>query len=103
MSHLQTMPSLNTLSLLSITALGYTALEEYDPQNVLKLVAKVLSSQSSTSLQQGFLPNLKILEYTGKLNPRPENYLDLNSLLPADNVVHGPLHLFKLSIVFQKT
>ena len=38
--------------------------EDYDPlaRNILQLVAKVVSSQG-TSLQQGFLPNLKTLEY----------------------------------------
>jgi len=96
------MPSLNTLSIISITNNKYPPFfsatsEEYNPRNILQLVAKVLSSQS-TSLPQGFLPNLKILEYTGKLNPRPGNYDDLQHLLPANNAVRGPFHLFKLDI-----
>ena len=60
-------------------------------------MARVLSSQS-TSLQQGFLPNLKILEYTGRLHLRPGNYGELYPLPPADNAVHGPLHLLKLDL-----
>ena len=97
MNILQSMPSLTTLSLLSITTLEITTPEEYDPRNILQLVAKVLSSQS-TSLQQGFLPNLKILEYTGKLYLHSGNYDDLFPLPPADNAVHGPLHLLKLDL-----
>ena len=98
MSLLQSMPSLNSLSLLSITRTleDFTA-EEYDPRNILQFVAKVLSSQSA-SRQQGFLPNLKILKYTGELYLRPGNYGDLYSLPPADNAVHGPLHLLKLNL-----
>ena len=94
MNILQSMPSLNTLS---ITSWENTTPGNYDPRNLLQLVAKVLSSQS-TSLRQGFLPNLKILEYTGKLYLRQGNYADLYSLPPADNAVHGPLHLLKLNI-----
>ena len=56
MDLLQSMPSLTILSILSITAFEITSPEEYHPRNILQLVAKVLSSQS-TSLQQGFLPN----------------------------------------------
>ena len=97
-SLLQSMPSLSSLSLLSMTTtLENTTPEDYDPRNILQLMAKVLSSQS-TSLQQGFLPNLKILEYTGELYLRPGNYDDLYSLLPADNAAHGPLHLLKLNL-----
>ena len=91
---LQSMPSLNTLS---IRTLENTAPRDYDPQNILQLVAKVLSSQSS-SFQQGFLPNLKILDYTGELRLRPGNYGDLYSLPPADNAVRGSLHLLKLDL-----
>ena len=94
---LQSMPSLNTLSIISTTQTTNCFLEDYDPQNVLQLVAKVLSSQS-TSLQQGFLPNLKILEYTGKLYLNPGNYDDLYPLPPADKAVHGPLRLLKLDL-----
>ena len=99
MNLLQSMPSLNTLSIISITTIAeyYYNTEDYDPRNILQLVAKVLSSQS-TSLQQGFLPNLKILEYTGELYLRPGNYDYLYSLPPADNAVHVPLHLLKLNI-----
>ena len=92
MSLLQSMHSLNTLSIISITNTHFenaTTLEDYDPRNILQLVAKVLSSRST------FLPNLKISKFTGKLNPRPGNYDDL---LPADNAAHGPLRLFKLDI-----
>ena len=98
MNLLQSMPSLTTLSIPSITTVtGATDPEECHPRNILQLVAKVLSSQS-TSLQQGFLPNLKILEYTGKLHLHSGNYDDLYPLPPADNAVHGPLHLFKLDL-----
>ena len=101
MDLLQSMPSLNTLSIISTTNITSSfenaTPEDYDPRNILRLVAKVLSSQT-TSLQQGFLPNLKILEYTGKLYPRPGIYDDLCSLPLADNAVHGPLHLLKLNI-----
>ena len=92
MSLLQSMPSLNSLSIRSTRIT-----KDHDQRNVLQLVAKVLSSQS-TSLQQGFLPNLKVLEYTGELHLRPGNYFDLYSLPPADNAVHGPLHLLKLDL-----
>jgi hypothetical protein len=94
MNLLQSMPS---LSILSITTLENTGPKDYDPRNILQLVAKVLSLQS-TSFQQGFSPNLKILEYTGELCLRPGNYDDLYSLPTADNAVHGPLHLFKLNL-----
>ena len=102
MNLLQSMPSLNTLSIISTTSsLMYsedTTPEDYDPRNILELVAKILSSQC-TSLQQGFLPNLKILEYTGELYLHAGNYEDLYSLPPADNAVHGPLHLVKLDLL----
>ena len=98
MSLLQSIPSLETLSLMSITTLWHSpARDEYDPRNVLKLVAKVLSSQN-TSLQQGFLPNLKILEYTGELRVRQGNYDDLCSLPPADSAFRGPLQLVKFDL-----
>ena len=103
MNLLQSMPSLNTLSVISVTTTDdFEAIitpEAYDsdPRNMLQLVAKVLSSQS-TSLQHGFLPNLKTLEYTGKLHLPPGNYCDLYSLPPADNAVHGPFHLLKLDL-----
>ena len=76
----------------------YTSPEDYDLWNILQLVAKVLSSQSA-SLQEELLPNLKILEYTGILR-LPAGNLDAlaNNLPPADNAVHGPLHLFRLDI-----
>ena len=93
MNLLQSMPSLTTLSMLSVTALSPG---EYHLRNILQLVAKVLSSQS-TSFQQGFLPNLKVLEYTGKLYRHQGNYDDLYPLPPAD-AVHGPLHLLKLDL-----
>ena len=103
MKLLQSMPSLNRLSMISETTttryFETTPKDYYDPRNILQLVAKVLSSQNtSPSLQQGFLPNLKILEYTGKLYLRPGNYDDLYSLPPADNAIHGPLHLLKLDL-----
>jgi len=97
MNLLQSMPSLTTLSIISITALEITTPEEYHPRNILQLVAKVLSSQS-TSLQQGFLPNLKVLEFTGKLYLHSGNYNDLYPLPPADNAVHSPLRLLKLDL-----
>ena len=93
MSLLQLMPSLNTLSIGTVNITP----EDYHPRNILQLVAKVLSSQSA-SLQQGFLPNLKILEYTGLLHLHPENYGDLYPLPPADNAIHGPLHLLTLDL-----
>ena len=93
--------SMNTLSIISIMETASysknTAPEDYDPRNILQLVAKVLSSQS-TSLQQGFLPNLKILEYTGMLRVPSGNLDALYALPPADNAVRGPLHLFKLNL-----
>ena len=91
------MPSLNTLSITNVDYTRLTSHEDYDPRNILQLLAKVLSSQS-TSLQQGVLPNLKIFEYTGKLNLRPEYFDDLQSLLPTDNAVHGPLQLIKIDL-----
>jgi hypothetical protein len=94
MNLLQSLPSLNTLSIIS--AMTYT-LGDNDPRNLFQLVARVLFSQS-TSLQEGFLPNLKILEFNGELYLRPGNYDDLYSLPPADNEVHGPLHLIKLHL-----
>jgi hypothetical protein len=105
MSLLQSMPSLNKLSIIGIIGMtlplenfgSTTTPEDYDSRRILQLVTKVLSSQS-TSLQQGFLPNLKILEYTGKLILRPGYCDDLHSLLPADNAVHGPLHLIKIDL-----
>ena len=98
MNFLQSMPSLNTLSIRSINTYSESATsEDYDPRNLFQLLAKVLSSQS-TSLQQGFLPNLKILEYIGELHLFPGNYEDLYSLPPADNAVHGPLSLFNLDL-----
>ena len=88
---LQSMPSLSALSITSITTLRSrgTIPGIYDVRNILQLMAKVLSSQSS-SFQQGFLPNLKILDYTGELRLRPGNYGDLYSLPPSDNAVHSP-------------
>ena len=97
MNLLQSMPSLTTLSIQSITTIKDTNSEEYHPRNMLQLVAKVLSSQS-TSLQQGFLPNLKILEYDGKLHLHPGNYENLYPLPPANNAARGPLHLLKLDL-----
>jgi hypothetical protein len=102
MNILQSMPSLNMLSIISLTTFklvpGDAIHDEYDPRNISQLVDKVLSSQS-TSIEQGFLPNLEILEYTGELYPRPGNCDDLYSLPPlADNAVHGPFHLLKLNL-----
>ena len=91
----QSMPSLTTLSITTFK------LEMCRPPNILQLVTKVLSSQS-TSLQQGFLPNLKILEIIGELYLRPGNYDDLCSLPPAHNAVHGPFHLLNLDL-YRKT
>ena len=96
-SLLQSIPSLHSLSLLLITTLDNTAVD-YNPRNVLKLLAQVLSSQSTTSHQQAFLPNLKTLEYTGKLYLRPGNYEELYSLPLADNAVHVPFHLLNLDL-----
>ena len=102
MSLLHSMPSLNTLSIISTTALEVenATPTNCDPRNILQLVAKVVSSQSTSprSLQQEFLPNLKILEYTGLLYLRPGNYGDLYPLPPANNAIHGPLHLLKLNL-----
>ena len=85
-----------SINILSITSLNYS-LENHDGWNILQLVAKVLSSQS-TSLQQEFLPNLKILEYTGKLRVPAGNLDAPYTLPPADNAVRGPLHLLKLDL-----
>ena len=90
--------SMNTVSILSITETAsyseHTSPKDYDLQNILKLVAKVLSSQST------FLPNLKILEYTGlgELLLPAGNLEALYPLPPTHNAVHGPLHLFKLDL-----
>ena len=95
---LQSMPSLNTLSI-TATSLNYfdNTPKDFDLRNILQLVAKVLSSQS-TSFQREFLPNLQILEYSGKLYLCPGHYDDLYSFPSADNAVHGPLHLLKLNL-----
>ena len=98
----QSMPSLNTLSITTTNYIQDTP-EDHDLRDILQLVAKVLSSQSTSSLQQEFLPNLHILEYTGNLCLRPGNYDDLLYSLPtADNrdaaVRHGPFHLLKLNL-----
>ena len=92
----QSMPSLETLSIISITDIDLenTTPEDYDPGNILRLVAEILASQSN----QGFLLNLKTLEYTGKLCLRSGNYGDQYTLPPADNAVHGPLHVLKLDL-----
>ena len=87
---------MNTLSITETRSYSdNTNPEDYDLRNILHLVAKVLSSQSA-SPQQGFLPNLKILKYTGKLRLPAGNLDDLYSLPPA--TVHGSLHLFKLDL-----
>ena len=99
MDILQSMPSLNKLSIISITTTSYfenTFRGDYDPQNILQLVAKIVSSQS-TSLQKGFLPNLKIFDYTGELRLSGD-FADLNFLLPTGNAMHSPLHLVKFDI-----
>ena len=90
--------SINTLTISIMASEDYTSPEDYDLWNILQLVAKVLSSQS-TSLQEELLPNLKILKYTGILR-LPAGNLDAlaNTLPPADNAVHGPLHLFRLDL-----
>ena len=87
-----------SINILSVTSFFDYPREDHDLWNILKLVAKVLSSQS-TSPQQGLLPNLKILEYTGRLRP-PAGNLDtlVNTLPPANNAVRGPLHLLKLDL-----
>ena len=100
MSLLRSMLSLNTISITSITAtidVERATSDDYDLRNFMQLVVKILTSQS-TSL--GFLPKLKVLEYTGKLWLRPGNYSDLYPLPPAaDNAVHhGPFCLLKLNI-----
>ena len=88
---------------IKIFSITLTSFFDYSPENhdfwdILKLAAKVLSSQS-TSPQQGLLPNLKILEFTGRLRPTGGNLNALvNTLPPADNAVRGPLHLFKLDL-----
>ena len=98
MNILQSMPSLTTLSIQSVTSFEISNHpKEYDPRNISELVVKILSSQS-TSLKEGFLPNLRILEYTGELYLRSGSYDDLYPLPPADNVAHGPFHLLKLEI-----
>ena len=88
------MPSLKKLS---ITLLCKSSPPGYfDSWNILQVLAKVLSSQS-TGLPQGFLPNLESLEYTGKLCLRPGNYADLYSFPPINNVIL-PLRVFKLDL-----
>ena len=103
MNLLRSLPLLNTLSIRSIQILANTSPDDYDPRNVFRLVAEIFSSQS-TSLQQGFLPNLKILEYTGKLYYlRSGNYEDLYPLPPVNNAIHGPLQLLKLDLHYLTT
>jgi hypothetical protein len=97
MSLLQSIPSLNSLLLSKSMTLEYATPEDYDPRNILQLVAKILSSQS-TSLQQRFLPNLEILKFTGELYLRPGDYSDLYSLPPVDGAVRGPFHLLELNL-----
>ena len=98
MSLLQSMPSLNTLSISTTKYFKKSIPADNDLRNILQLVAKILSSQSTS--RQDFLPNLKILEYTGMLSLRPEIENDLYSLPPTDNAVHhdGPFHLLKLDL-----
>ena len=79
---LQLMPFLRTVSITSL-----------DAQNILQLVAKVLTSQN-TILQEPFLPDLEVLEYSGPVQ-YPENPYPLPS---SDNAVHGPLRLLKLNL-----
>ena len=102
MNLLQSMPSLHKLLITSMTNTDHfedTIREDYDPRNILQIVAKVLASQSTvTSLQQGFLPNLKILDFNGQLYPLSENYEDLYPLPPADNAAHGPLQILELEL-----
>ena len=99
MDLLQIMPSLNKLSIISLSS---TSLEDltpedyYDPRSILELVIKVLSSQSTS--QQEFLPNLKILDYSGELCLHPGNSDELYSLPLADNAVHVPFHLLNLDL-----
>ena len=105
MNLLQSIPSLNTLSIrsLGIGALAITSPDDHDSRNIFQLAAKVLFSQS-TSHRQGFLPNLKILEYTGELcYLQSGNYEDLYPLPPVDNAVHGPLQLLKLDLHSSRT
>jgi len=47
MNLLQSMPSLNTLSIISMENTRYHFSRDYDPRNTLQLVSKVLSSQST--------------------------------------------------------
>ena len=91
MSLLPLIPSLKTLS---ITAYTHRASED-DSRNIVQLVAKVVSSQCTT-IQRRLLPNLEVLEYTGRI--RPGNYAELFPLPPTDNTVHGPLRLLKLDL-----
>ena len=100
-SLVQSLPSLNTLLMISITDsdLEDTTPEDCDPRNILQIVTEILYSQSTSLFQRGFLPNLKILEYTGQLCLRSGNYGDQYTLPPADNsAVLGPLHLLKLDL-----
>jgi len=90
------MTSLNTLSITTLEEGNISG--EYDPRNILQLVAKVFSSQN-TPRHQGFLPNLKILDYTGELRLRPGNYDEIYTLPPANYAFRGPLHLVKLELL----
>ena len=97
---LQSMPSLNTLSLLSVTTPichGYAYRDGYDPWNILQLVAKVLSSQN-TSLQQNFYQTSRLWNIPEGLIYIQEIYGDLYSLPPANNALHGPFHSLKLEL-----
>ena len=96
MDLLQILPSLNRLSITSLSTSFEDSSEDHDPRSILQLVAKVLSSQSTSP--QAFLPSLKILEYSRKLYLGSGNYIDFYSLPPANNAVHGPLHLLQLNL-----
>jgi F-box-like len=89
------LPLIPSLKILSITA--YDRVFEDDSVNILQLVTKVVSSQSTT-IQHRLLPNLEVLEYTGQICLRPGNYAELFFLPSTDNAVHGPLRLLQLDL-----
>jgi F-box-like len=90
------LPLIPSLKILLITSYPYRVSGD-DSWNILQLVAKVVSSQSTT-IQQGLLPNLEVLEYTGQICLRPGNYAELFPLPSTDNAVHGPLRLLKFDL-----
>ena len=98
MDLLQLMPSLKKLSITVTPSLLYNPRDYLGRWNILLLLVNALSSQKAKTIHLQFLPNLEILEYTGKLCLRSGNYAELYPLPPVDNDVRGSLRLIKLDL-----